>query len=370
MTDRMSAPGAPHAPDATDTPGTSDTPGTCATRATASAPAAPVRDGIAPDEARRESAARFASVVDLIDSGQLEFPLPGSGRTAARLAALRSVAEEDLCVARLVEGHVDALAILAELDGPAPMPGQRWGVWAAEPPNATLEATPSGDGWVLSGLKPYCSGARSCTHALVTARTTEGRRLFAVAVDAARCVPVEGTWQALGMAGSDTPDVHFDRVPAVAVGDVESYVQRPGFQHGGIGVAACWLGGAIAVAHALRRAAAQRSDPHTDAHLGAVDVQLHAARAVLDQAAAEIDADPADSSGQADVRGLRVRAFIESVCSEVLTRVGRATGAGPLCHDLRHARDVADLTVYVRQHHGERDLAHLGAVLARPQESR
>ncbi|MFI0236086.1 acyl-CoA dehydrogenase [Streptomyces sp. NPDC016845] len=328
-----------------------------------------VRDGVAPDEARRESAAGFASVVGLMDRGKLEFPLPGSGRTAQRLAALQSVAEDDLCLARLVEGHVDALAILAELDGPSPRPGRRWGVWAAEPPGTTLEAVRSGDGWVLDGLKPYCSGARSCTHALVTARTAEGRRLFAVTIDPATCVPVRGTWQAVGMAGSDTPDVRFHQVPAVAVGDVESYVRRPGFEHGGIGVAACWYGGAVAVARALRDAAARRPEPHTDAHLGAVDVQLHAAGAVLHRAAAEIDADPFDSAGEARVRTMRVRAFVESVCSEVLTRVGRATGAGPLCHDPRHARAVADLTVYVRQHHGERDLAALGALLARPEES-
>ncbi|WP_327299154.1 acyl-CoA dehydrogenase family protein [Streptomyces sp. NBC_01197] len=329
-------------------------------------PEVPRYDGIAPDAARRESAARFASVVDLIAAGELEFPLPGSGRTEARFAALQSVAEEDLCLARLVEGHVDALAILAELDGPAPAPGRRWGVWAAEPPGTTVEATRIGDGWVLSGLKPYCSGAHSCTDALVTARAADGRRLFSVAVDPQTCVPVEGSWQAVGMAGSDTPDVRFDEAPAVAVGDVESYVRRPGFPHGGIGVAACWYGGAVAVARTLRHAAGRRTDPHTDAHLGAVDVQLHAAGVLLQRAAAEIDDDPGDTRGEAHMRSLRVRAFVESVCGEVLTRVGRATGAGPLCRDLRHARNAADLAVYVRQHHGERDLAELGGLLARP----
>ncbi|MEU0135724.1 acyl-CoA dehydrogenase [Streptomyces sp. NPDC006296] len=327
-------------------------------------------DGIAPDTARAESAARFSEVVELIETGGIEFPLPGGGRTAARLAALQSVAEDDLCLARLVEGHVDALAVLAELDGPQPRPGQRWAVWAAEPPGTTLEATPSGEGWTLSGVKPYCSGARSCTDALVTARTPEGRRLFAVSLDALTSEPVPGTWQAIGMAGSDSPDVRFERARGAAVGGVDSYVRRPGFQHGGIGVAACWYGGALAVARTLRSAAVQRPDPHTDAHLGAVDMQLHAAEAVLRHAAAEIDADPKDQQGGARARSLRVRAFAESVCAEVLARVGRATGAGPLCHDLRHARDVADLTVYVRQHHAERNLAELGRLLARPQDSR
>ena len=52
------------------------------------------------------------------------------------------------------------------------------------------------------------------------------------------------------------------------------------------------------------------------------------------------------------------------MATEVMARVGRALGAGPLCHDEVHSRRVADLTVYLRQHHAERDLAELGALAA------
>jgi len=45
-------------------------------------------------------------------------------------------------------------------------------------------------------------------------------------------------------------------------------------------------------------------------------------------------------------------------------RAGRALGAGPLSHDEAHSRRVADLTVYLRQHHAERNLAELGALVA------
>ncbi|WP_179892227.1 acyl-CoA dehydrogenase [Streptomyces sp. rh34] len=312
----------------------------------------------------------FADTVRRIENGELSFPLPGSGRTAERFAALRTVAEAGLCTARLVEGHVDATAILAELGAPPPSPGERWGVWAAEPPGEGLTAVRKGSGWVLNGLKRYGSGAHSCTHALVTAREGESRRLFAVRVESEGCRPVEGTWSAVGMAGSDTPDVRFTDAPAAAVGEPEAYVRRPGFWHGGIGVAACWYGGATAASRVLREAAAGRAEPHTDAHLGAVDIQLHAAETLLGQAAREIDTDPHDERGGARLRAMRVRAFVESVCREVLDHVGRATGAGPLCHDAAHARTVADLTVYIRQHHAERDLAGLGAFLARPEAGR
>ena len=64
------------------------------------------------------------------------------------------------------------------------------------------------------------------------------------------------------------------------------------------------------------------------------------------------------------LRALRVRALVEAVSTEVMQRVGRALGAGPLCHDQAHARRVADLTVYLRQHHAERNLAELGALVA------
>jgi alkylation response protein AidB-like acyl-CoA dehydrogenase len=321
------------------------------------------------EEHRQAVAAEFARSVDL---GELDLPLPGSGETRRRWSALTAIAERDLALARLAEGHTDALAILAELCGlgvadlPEAPPGARWGVWAAEPPGAVLRAERAPDGlWRLSGLKPYCSGARVCTHALVSAREGEARRLFAVTVDAAHITPVPGSWPAAGMAASDTLDLRFDRAPAVPVGPPGAYLDRPGFHHGGIGVAACWYGGARSVAATLLEAAARRDpDPHSLAHLGAIDAELEAVDALLDRAAAETDADPDDRKRGAEPRAMRVRAFTEATADDVLRRVGRALGAAPLAHDAVHARNAVDLTVYLRQHHGERDLASLGAAVA------
>jgi alkylation response protein AidB-like acyl-CoA dehydrogenase len=317
-------------------------------------------DGIpAPAEWQRVACA----FVSAVESGRLDLPLPGSGATWRRWAALADLAEEDLSLARLGEGHADAAAILAELGGPPPRPGSRWGVWAANPPGPNVTASRQDGGWVLRGTKQYCSGARACTHALVTARAGDEERLFAVAADGLDLHA--GSWPATGMAGSDTLDVGFPAVPAEPVGPPGAYTGRPGFSHGGAGVAACWYGGARGVARTLARAAAKRDvGPHALAHLGAVDIALRTTRAALVRAADEIDADPGDLRGEGALRALRVRALAEATASDVLARTGRALGAGPLSHNEAHSRAVADLTVYLRQHHAERDLARLGELVA------
>ena len=79
-------------------------------------------DGCGGVAAWRRTALAFAAAVE---SGRLDLPLPGSGATRERLAALAGLAGEDLSLARLGEGHADAVAILAELGGPRPDPGSR-----------------------------------------------------------------------------------------------------------------------------------------------------------------------------------------------------------------------------------------------------
>jgi alkylation response protein AidB-like acyl-CoA dehydrogenase len=289
-----------------------------------------------------------------------DLPLPGSGATAERFRGLADLGRADLVACRLSEGHADAVAIRAELgDAEQNRPGERWGVWAAAP--SSVRAEHGSDGWQLTGDRAWCSGAAWCTHALVTAVADDGIRLFAVRNEAPYTSPLDGTWPAIGMTGSDSRTIRFTAAPARAVGGPGAYVDRPGFWHGGVGVAACWFGGALGVADLLLGAArGTELGPHALAHLGAVDVALGAAGAVLADAAARIDADP---KADAHRLALRVRATVEATATDVIDRVGRALGAGPLCRDAEHAQRVADLTVYLRQSHAESDLEQLGRLL-------
>ena len=288
-------------------------------------------------------------------------PLPGHGATAIRWDQLTTWSREHVVVGRLLEAHADAAAILTELGADPPAPGEWWGVWAAEPPRPVVTAHPGHETWSLTGTKPWCSGAGWCTHALVTVReaTTDERHLVSVDLRDSR-VTVENTWHNPGMAASHTWSVHFDRVEATWLGPVSVYLDRPGFWHGGAGVAACWLGGADAVADRLLTTT--RDDPLHRAAQGRVDVALTTARWAMQAAAAELDADPDDLTA-ARIRALRIRALVDAAAATALTETGRALGAGLLCLDPDHAARVADLSVYLRQGHGDRDLASLAQLL-------
>jgi heme oxygenase len=66
-----------------------------------------------------------------------------------------------------------------------------------------------------------------------------------------------------------------------------------------------------------------------------------------------------------------VRAVVADSVERIVRQVGHALGPGPLAFDEEHARRVADLELYVRQHHAEADLARLGrAVVTAEQQHR
>jgi hypothetical protein len=298
-------------------------------------------------------------------------PRPGAGRTLELFDALATVAAADLTAARVLEAHVDALAIRSQAGaGTDESPADAsWGVFAAEGPGQRVSATLGADGWQLDGRKPWCSLAGSLDRALVTAHTTaEGdllarRRLFAVDLTAPGVTVLAGAWVATGLTEVSSGPVDFAAVLAEPVGADDWYLIRPGFSWGGIQVAACWWGGAVGLARRLRAAALEREpDQIMLAHLGAVDLALVAAGAALADAAGIIDAGQAEGP-DGTLLAARVRGLVARTVDEVLTRVGHALGPAPLALDARHARRAADLTLYVRQHHAERDDAALGARL-------
>jgi hypothetical protein len=186
--------------------------------------------------------------------------------------------------------------------------------------------------------------------------------LYAVALTPANGVEVAAdSWFARGLVDVPSGPVTFTSARATPVGPTGWYLERPGFAWGGLGVAAIWFGGAVGVA---RRLTASRREPDQVAqmHVGAVDTALWASRVVLADAARRVDAGQATGAAGSAL-ALRVRHQVALAAELVLARVGHATGPAPLALDADHARRVADLQLYVRQEHAERDEVALGRML-------
>jgi hypothetical protein len=300
-------------------------------------------DGIAP--AMRELIAACAT----------ELPLPAAGQTLQRWKALAAVGALNLSLAKIYEGHTDALAILSELEG-TKWEGL-WAVWAAEAPYARLIYEPA-DGGTVSGRKLYCSGARIVDFALVSAWTEDEEPILVQLNLRSPGITIETAgWEAVGMASCESVPVTFDKAKALPVGSIGAYISRAGFWQGGAGIAAVWYGAAEAIANVLLNSPRVAKDPYAAVHLGKIDLALRAAKALLVETAGWIDDHPMeDASGMA----LRVRLLMEDAANEIILRTGKALGPGPLCTNATHARRCADLPVFIRQSHAEHDLAALG----------
>ncbi|EMD23410.1 acyl-CoA dehydrogenase family protein [Amycolatopsis azurea] len=297
----------------------------------------------------------------LMANGVLDLPRPGGGDTWGRWTTLAGLGRRDLVLGRIAEGHTDALAILAEA-GHDPAPEALYGVWAARS-GGTGAAV---EGGALTGTVRFCSGAQVLDRALVVADFEDGPPiLLDVDLREPGVQALPETWQAIGMDASDSGDVRFDRVPvttAHVVGEPGWYVARPGFAVGGAGVAAVWLGGCAAVLDSVLAFLVDRgsADEHQHAHLGTLHTVTHEADALLVRTADVVDG---GSEGDPAMLSALCRAAVERTARQILDLAPEITGPTALCRDRRLPRRLADLLVYVRQHHGARDLAALGAEL-------
>lgn len=312
-----------------------------------------VAQGIDADEVR-SSVDAMRDAVRRLASAHTE---TWTGPFPAFAEALTALGRVDLCLARLVEGHADALRILEQADG-APRPGV-YGVWASRSAGTGVRAEPSEPGWRLDGELRFASGIDLVDRALLPGWVDPDTHLLfdivATGVEADRT-----TWRTAAMDASRsfTVEVHQHCETTDVVGPENFYLHRPGFLVGGLGVAAVWVGGAQSlldqVSAGLRRFA---PSAHQLRRLGLVEQAVWVARTAVEVTAdrlPELDAD-----GVARETTL-ARTAVVTACEQAGNEVERIVGPGGLSGDARLARTLADLAIFVRQHHVDGALEGLG----------
>jgi hypothetical protein len=275
---------------------------------------------------------------------------------------LRDVASVDLCLGRLVEGHADALRILDQA-GAEPQPGT-YGVWASRSAGTGLaaEASPNGD-WQLKGQLRFASGIDVIDRALVPGWSDpEHHFLFDVPIDLFEAD--RGSWATAAMDASRSFTCWANALAAgEPIGGEDFYLSRPGFVAGGLGPAAVWAGGAHLVADAVAAGLGRfPSQAHQRRRLGTIIQAVWAADAAVHRGAAILEGD-GDGSPRVGAEISHVRTAVVQACDVVLSEAPLIVGPGGLSTDRQLARGLADLAIYIRQHHLDLTLEGYGAAV-------
>ncbi len=205
------------------------------------------------------------------------------------ITALLALGRTDIPLSRLAEGHVDALRIIAQA-GASPRPDALYGVWASRSQRTGVQGRWVSGRLVLDGTIRFASGAGILDRALVPVWLSGDEHLL---VDLAVAgLPVEdGDWVTTAMEVSRSHTIPVAQITVAAedqIGPTNFYLARPAFFPGGVGVAACWAGGAARVAD-LTQARVPEPSAAIQARLGRIRVQLATAAALVDTAARRLD---------------------------------------------------------------------------------
>jgi len=291
---------------------------------------------------------------------------------AEELALLRSVAAADTGVARILDGHLNAVERLrvhappelrdAELAAIA-TGARRAGVWGADPvPGEGEPARVAGA--ALHGTKTFCSGAGGLERAIVVARTDGADAPVAAWVDltAAETIEIDRVWfRGAGMRSSASHRVTFAGTPVLAVlGPPGALVAQPWFARDALRTAATWAGAAdAAVDDALARLAARPATGDLEAlAAGRLRTWQETIGLWLRAAATELDTRrPDDPGGFA----ARARTALADAARAILDEAERATGSRPAAAGSVLDRAARDLRLFLLQHRLEPILARAGA---------
>ena len=305
--------------------------------------------------------------IDLLrDGGWLKACLPvdqgGAGwgtepdATESAFDALRVLGGANLSVARLFEGHMNAVKLLAlygsarQLDalGVAVRAGTLFGVWGADDPASPLKQQDDH----LTGAKRFASGLELVDVAIVSVAREDGPQLLLVASDRPERADASA-WNMAGMRATRSGTYDFSGVhtaPQCFIGVPGDYLREPNFEGGIWRYCAAHLGAAEALYDAMRQALTERGragSPHQQDRIVRCAIAIETARLWLMRAAREVEA--ADAPPRKAALSLAAREVTEDSCRTVMQLVEQSLGMAAHEEGSTVERIRCDLSLFLCQ---------------------
>lgn len=331
-------------------------------------------------ESDRDGAYPEREMARIAGTGLLGFPLPrvaggaglgcepGTGRPLLRLLTVLGMG--NLSVARLYEGHVNALLLVNEFGTPAQRAraardahaGCLFAVWNTQAADGVRIDPDGSGGFVLTGTKTFASGAGFVDRPLITAAWPDGGWQMVLLDEEQRPLADQSGWTPLGMKASasgraDFTGLRLDRERLVgAPGD---YYRQPWFGAGAIRFVAAQFGGALALVDAARaelRAAGRTEDDAQRYRAATMLAGIEAGLLLLDRAGELADRSGFGGASAPTVDDRELLAYvnlcrgaIERVCLDAIEFAQRSAGARALIAPHPIERLCRDLAMYLRQ---------------------
>ena len=288
----------------------------------------------------------------LADSGQTH--PSATARTLARIASV------NLSVARLLEGHVNALRLIEMLGTDAQRAavptllerGAFLGVWGAngDDPVRLDQSTDT-----LHGSKIYASGLGVVTHAVVSVDVASKTHLFLAKVtehkrqDSAR-------WSMSGMRATRSGGYDFTGMRGDAlqwIGPPDSYMAEPAFIGGVWRIAALQLGATVGLLDVVTADLARLDRLKAEAQmirLTPLAIRAVAAEGLVTRAAVFAQSDAAQARPERAVAlSASARLLTEELALQTITASEQSLGLIHFDSGSESGRMARDLAVYVRQ---------------------
>ena len=292
------------------------------------------------------------------------------GEPDTLMAMLRIIGHASLPVGRLIEGHVNAAALIARYGTPAQRAfahedargGALFGVWNTEGADG-VGLTEGPHGLRLRGRKTFASGSGFLARPLITARTEDGGLLMVLPrLDRRRRADLS-EWRAHGMRASATGSFDFTGIevaPADIIGGNGDYYRQPAFSAGAWRFAAVQLGGIerlIDEARGHLRDTQRGDDPHQLARMGEAAIAAETARLWVERAGHLAEAPDASDDAERTVAYVDLaRCAVERCGLDVLQLVSRSIGLSAFLRGRAIERVGRDLATYLRQPAPDRTL--------------
>ena len=285
---------------------------------------------------------------------------------------LAAAGRGNLSVARIFEGHVNALLLIRLFGSEAQRVcyaslasrGDLFGIWNTDVPGDAVEL----EGKTLRGKKNFASGVDGINYALITAKTPKGRQLVIVSTNGLEID--RSWWHPLGMKASGSHVVNFQGTELTdkqLIGAPDDYLKEPWFSGGAIRFAGVHVGGMHAILDVVTahlNETGRTKNPHQQHRLGEMGVSVGAGYAWLDHAAKVWPEIGSISDNEVIASLSAARLAVERSALDVLELAERSVGAVGMIAPHPLERLIRDLRTYLRQPNPDAALAAVGAAVA------